>query len=598
MKNQKSHLELRNQTHSPKSEPRRLATTALGFLLAVFCVSARAQGTAFTYQGRLTDGTNAASGFYDFRAQIYNRAVAGEPGDALVSSTLTLTAVPVTNGLFVLNLDFGANPFNGEPRWLLLAVRTNAALNYTTLVPRQPVTPTPYAILSGSLSGPLPAAQLTGTVSAATLPTGGNWALNSTLTLDWSTLSIDPVNNRVGIGTATPGWPLHQVAAQGVVRVDSTASAFGSVLELRNNTASPTYLGAINFNNAAATFPGQIGYLGDDTLSFRTAGAERMKLAADGRLSVFGSATRGVYAEATATAGIGVFGFAGPSGAASAGNGNTGVFGESAQNNGNGVVGVANTGSSAFGVWGKSTAGRGGVFDGGIYGIYATSSSGTAGYFNNLTVVECNSAVSKPHLRLHETQDGDYARLEFQAASRPYWHIAVGGGAVNQMNFYNSTNGDVMTLKEDGNLFVKVLTITGGADIAEPFQMSQRDLPKGAVVVIDEEHPGHLKLSTEPYDRRVAGIISGAGGVNPGVSLSQQGVVEGDQPIALTGRVYVRADTSNGPIRPGDLLTTSATPGYAMRVSDHAQAQGAILGKAMTSLQEGKGLVLVLVALQ
>jgi hypothetical protein len=230
--------------------------------------------------------------------------------------------------------------------------------------------------------------------------------------------------------------------------------------------------------------------------------------------------------------------------------------------------------------------------------IAGTSANGVAGSFSGPVRVAMSSSLSRPQLRLSDNTDGNYTRLEFQVASRPYWHIAVGGGAVNQMNFYNSTNGDVMTLKEDGNLFVKVLTITGGADIAEPFRMSQRDLPKGAVVVIDEEHPGQLKLSTEPYDRRVAGVISGAGGVKPGLSLSQQGMVEGDQHVALTGRVYVQADTSSGPIRPGDLLTTSATPGHAMRVTDFARAQGAILGKAMTGLEEGTGLVLVLVTLQ
>jgi hypothetical protein len=60
----------------------------------------------------------------------------------------------------------------------------------------------------------------------------------------------------------------------------------------------------------------------------------------------------------------------------------------------------------------------------------------------------------------------------------------------------------------------------------------------------------------------------------------------------------VQADAANGAIRPGDLLTTSSTPGHAMKVTDHARAQGAILGKAMTSLAEGKGMVLVLVTLQ
>jgi hypothetical protein len=68
--------------------------------------------------------------------------------------------------------------------------------------------------------------------------------------------------------------------------------------------------------------------------------------------------------------------------------------------------------------------------------------------------------------------------------------------------------------------------------------------------------------------------------------------------VALSGRVYVLADASGGPIRPGDLLTTSNSPGYAMKVSDYARAQGAVIGKAMSPLKEGKGMVLVLVTLQ
>jgi hypothetical protein len=80
--------------------------------------------------------------------------------------------------------------------------------------------------------------------------------------------------------------------------------------------------------------------------------------------------------------------------------------------------------------------------------------------------------------------------------------------------------------------------------------------------------------------------------------MQQQGLLEGGKNVALTGRVYVLADASNGPIEPGDLLTTSSAPGHAMKVTDHARAQGAILGKAMTGLSEGNGMVLVLVALQ
>src|SRR5205823_4703418 len=107
-----------------------------------------------------------------------------------------------------------------------------------------------------------------------------------------------------------------------------------------------------------------------------------------------------------------------------------------------------------------------------------------------------------------------------------------------------------------------------------------------------------LKMSTRAYDSHVAGVISGANGINPGIQMQQQGLLEGGKNVALTGRVYVQADAAFGAIKPGDLLTTSSTPGHAMKVSNHNKAQGAILGKAMTGLKSGRGSVLVLVTLQ
>ncbi len=118
----------------------------------------------------------------------------------------------------------------------------------------------------------------------------------------------------------------------------------------------------------------------------------------------------------------------------------------------------------------------------------------------------------------------------------------------------------------------------------------------GMIVVIDSENSGKLKASDKAYDRCVAGIVSGAGGINPGLTLTQEEVFKGDLQVALAGRVYGFCDASFGPIEPGDLLTTSHTPGYAMRVTDHPKAQGAILGKAMTTLEKGTGLVLILVS--
>jgi hypothetical protein len=162
------------------------------------------------------------------------------------------------------------------------------------------------------------------------------------------------------------------------------------------------------------------------------------------------------------------------------------------------------------------------------------------------------------------------------------------------------TNGNA-TISLNGNTgeaTVTVVNITGGADIAEPFAIAGKEVPPGAVVIIDDDNPGRLKLSERAYDTRVAGIISGANGIHPGLALHQQGALGGGRNVALTGRVYALADAANGPIKPGDLLTTSGTPGHAMKVAEPARAQGATLGKAMTGLNEGKGLVLVLVSLQ
>jgi hypothetical protein len=163
------------------------------------------------------------------------------------------------------------------------------------------------------------------------------------------------------------------------------------------------------------------------------------------------------------------------------------------------------------------------------------------------------------------------------------------------------TNTPAARLDVAGTTRTGVLEITGGSDIAEPFRLSNTAPVKdGILLAIDSERPGHLKIADKAYDRTVAGIVSGANGLNPGLMMTQQGtaVAEGSVALALAGRVYCMADASDGPIVPGDLLTTSDVPGHAMKVTDHARAHGAIIGKAMSPLSSGRGFVLVLVALQ
>jgi hypothetical protein len=141
----------------------RTLLIALSLLAGV--IHAHAQGTAFTYQGRLNHGVNPANGTYDLRFIIYDLA----GGGAAQAGPLTNSATGVSNGLFTVTLNFGAGVFNGPNRWIEIGVRTNGGGAFTTLTPRQAITATPYASIAGNLSGPLSATQLTGTLPNAQL---------------------------------------------------------------------------------------------------------------------------------------------------------------------------------------------------------------------------------------------------------------------------------------------------------------------------------------------------------------------------------------------------------------------------------------------
>ncbi len=169
------------------------------------------------------------------------------------------------------------------------------------------------------------------------------------------------------------------------------------------------------------------------------------------------------------------------------------------------------------------------------------------------------------------------------------------GNVTQGLEIFN--NGQV-AVQGNGKLSASLIEVRG-ADVAEGFDQTDGSAAEpGTVMVIDEANPGDVKPSAIAYDRKVAGVISGAGGVRPGLKLTQEGVADGNNLIAMAGRVYAKASAENGVITPGDLLTTSNTAGHAMRADDTGPERGVILGKAMTELKEGTGLVLVLVNLQ
>ncbi|MCM3923884.1 hypothetical protein ND748_19700 [Frankia sp. AiPs1] len=132
-----------------------------------------------------------------------------------------------------------------------------------------------------------------------------------------------------------------------------------------------------------------------------------------------------------------------------------------------------------------------------------------------------------------------------------------------------------------------------GADVAEQFDVAT-EVPAGSVVCLDDA--ARVEVCRRPYDRRVAGIVSGLGDRKPAVVLDRAD--RGPRrPVAVVGKAWCLADAENTPIEVGDLLTTSGRPGHAMAARDPGAAFGAVIGKALSPLSTGRGMVLVLVGL-
>ena len=172
---------------------------------------------------------------------------------------------------------------------------------------------------------------------------------------------------------------------------------------------------------------------------------------------------------------------------------------------------------------------------------------------------------------------------------------------------YDRFNRKTLELDADIDGYSRVICnefqLNGGADLAENFDIlsSKNIVPQpGMLVSIDPASTGKLLITQTAYDYRIAGIISGANGIKPGIYMGQEGTIaDGDFPVALTGRAYVFANNQNGTIAPGDLLTSADQPGYAMKADTQNQnLNGVIIGKALTKLEGKTGYVLVLVNLQ
>jgi hypothetical protein len=134
-------------------------------------------------------------------------------------------------------------------------------------------------------------------------------------------------------------------------------------------------------------------------------------------------------------------------------------------------------------------------------------------------------------------------------------------------------------------------------DLAEEFDVNFADVAgPGTVVAIGDD--GLLASSRTPYDKRVVGVVSGAGAYKPGVILGSSGTDNPRVQLALIGKVLCKVDARAGAIAAGDLLATSSVLGHAMKACEPQRSVGAVIGKALEPLQTGRGFISVLVTLQ
>lgn len=515
-----------------------------------------ALGTAFTYQGRLIDDGDLANGTYDFEFKLYNAA----SGGSQVSSTITRGDLTVTDGLFTVELDFGSGAFKGDARWLEIGVRTGSSTGaYTTLIPRHPLAPAPYALAlpglwtrpnatSANVVGGYSGNSVGSGVVGATIGGGGaEWdyqdpGMNS-VTDDYGTvgggLSNEASDNYATVGGGWNNEATGYAAAVGGGRSNEATDNYATAGGGMNNRASGlaatvpggygnTAQGSYSFaagRRAKASYNGSFVWADSTDADFASTAEDQFLVRANGGVVFTGTLVYGPLLDVTNLGGhysYGIRGFGGNTGVHGLGD-NTGVYGS-------GNTGVHGHSVNNIGVHGSSVNG---------VGLYAHSSSGNP--------------------------------------------IEAYGSSTLDREFYVSNTGSVYA---DGTFN------PGGADFAEMLPAVE-GLEPGDVLVVSLD--GKLTRSTQAYQPTVVGVYSTQPGFLGGAG--EDADLTDKIPLAVLGVVPVKASAENGAIRPGDLLVASATPGHAMK-GDPNPPVGTVIGKALERLDEGSSIIQMLVMLQ
>jgi len=581
-------------------------------------------GTGFTYQGQLKNAGGPVNGLCDVQFSLWDATGSGSPptGGTQIGTTQAL-AVTVTNGLFTVVLNsgsqFGNRAFIGEARWLQIAVRCPSGSGaYTTLSPRQTLTPAPMALALPGLYTQLTAASpniiggyignvVSPTIVGVTISGGGGFGFENQVLADYTTVGGGRSN--VASGThATVGGGGSSIASGPFATVAGGVENFAggdysTVGGGSGNTVPATFAtisgGVNNFASGIGAFVGGGGTNGSDFWGNQalgggsTIGGGLGNVASGLYATVPGGAVNTAQGQASLAAGTHAQAL--HNGSFVWGDWTGGDFASTANNQflirANGGVGINTNAPTRM----LDVNGVIGVFDSGTRTYYGGLASEVSGQLVELGIND--SATNRFGGTYNPVAQGGLFRVDarggqdlFQFYGRPAGSTAplTSLAILNASGVLYVAGGYHGTCRTDGNVSNGPIC---NQDVAEAFAANQLTEP-GDVVVLETNASSQptVRKSTRRYEARLVGVVS----TNPGLVFDNgEAHLSGDNSqlitanktvVAALGRVPVKVSLENGAIAVGDPLAASSTPGAAMK----ATQAGQIIGYALQSSDEIK----------